>query len=29
MSNNIINEWLETHQLPLQQLAVKYNAPFE
>lgn len=29
MSNNIINEWLETHQLPLQQLAVKYNTSLE
>lgn len=29
MSNNIINEWLETHQLPLQELVVKYNVPLE
>lgn len=27
MNNNIINEWLETHRLPLQELAVKYNVP--
>lgn len=27
MSNDIINNWLEANQLPLQQLAVKYNAP--
>ena len=25
MNNDIINEWLETHQLPLQELALKYN----
>ena len=25
MSNDIINEWFKTHQLPLQELAVKYN----
>lgn len=25
MSNDIINEWLSKHQLPLQELAVKYN----
>lgn len=29
MNNNIINEWLETHRLPLQELAVKYNVPLE
>lgn len=27
MNNDIINDWLETYQLPLQELAVKYNAP--
>ena len=27
MSNDIINEWLSEHQLPLQELAVKYNTP--
>lgn len=27
MNNNIINKWLETHRLPLQELAVKYNIP--
>ena len=25
MSNDIINDWLETHRLPLQELAVKHN----
>lgn len=27
MSNDIINEWLSKYQLPLQELAVKYNVP--
>lgn len=27
MNNDIINEWLKTHQLPLQELAVKYTTP--
>ncbi|MDO4924699.1 MAG: hypothetical protein Q3980_03420 [Turicibacter sp.] len=27
MNNDIINDWLETYQLPLQELAVKYNVP--
>lgn len=25
MNNDIINDWLSKHQLPLQKLAVKYN----
>lgn len=29
MHNDIINKWLETHPLPLQELAVKYNVPLE
>lgn len=29
MNNDIINEWLKTYQLPLQELAVKCNVPFE
>lgn len=29
MSKNIINEWLTTNQVPLQELAVKYNVPLE
>ena len=27
MNNNIINYWVKTHRLPLQELAVKYNVP--
>lgn len=27
MNNNIINHWLKTYQLPLQELADKYNTP--
>ena len=27
MNENIINEWLSKSQLPLQELAVKYNTP--
>lgn len=26
MNNDIINNWLEANQLPLQELALKYNA---
>lgn len=29
MNSNIINEWLETHQLRPQELAVKHNTPLE
>ena len=29
MNNEIINDWLSKHQLPLQGLAVKYNVPFK
>ena len=29
MSNDIINDWLSKHQIPLQELAVKYNTPLE
>ncbi|MCU7206558.1 MAG: hypothetical protein ACLRLE_03870 [Turicibacter sp.] len=29
MSNDIINEWLSKHQLPLQELAIKCDVPFE
>lgn len=29
MNNDIINKWLETHRLSLQELAVKYNVPFK
>lgn len=29
MHNNIINNWLKTNQLPLQELALKYNLPLE
>lgn len=25
MNNDIINDWLRIHQLPLQELALKYN----
>ncbi len=27
MNNDIINEWLSKHQLPLQELAIKHNVP--
>lgn len=27
MNNDIIKKWIETHQLPLQELAIKYNTP--
>ena len=29
MNNDIINDWLSKHQIPLQELAVKYNTPLE
>lgn len=29
MNNDIINDWLKTYKLPLQELAVKYNTPLE
>lgn len=29
MNNNIINDWLKTNQLQLQELAFKYNTLLE
>ena len=29
MNRNIINDWLQTHWLPLQELTIRYNIPLE
>ena len=29
MNRNIINDWLQTHRLPLQELTIRYNIPLE